>query len=138
MKVINEMKLVIEIVNEIESSMDVCTSRRGWRLPPSEFRQVSCLVITVFPGGQMTSNHFLGILVRMDRLDDHHTNTSRSNFWKFLRGGLRLPGRSDDLQESDIQQGGQLTPGKSDDLQRSYCPAAQSKHKKQSKKLGAL
>jgi len=24
MKVINEMKLVIEIVNEIESSMDVC------------------------------------------------------------------------------------------------------------------
>ena len=37
----------------------------------------------------MTSNRFLGILVRMDRLDDH-INTSRSNFWKFSRGGLRL------------------------------------------------
>ena len=103
----------------------IITSRRGWRLPPSEFRQVSCLVITVFPGGQITSNHFLGILVRMDRLDDHHTNTSRSNFWKISRGGLRLPGRSADLQESDIQQGGQLTLGRSDDLQRAYCPAAQ-------------
>ena len=101
------------------------TSRRGWRLPPSEFRQVSCLVITVFPGGQTTSNRFLGILVRMDRLDDHHTNTSRSNFWKFSRGGLRLPGRSDDFQESDIQQGGQRIPGRSGDLQRSYCPAVQ-------------
>ena len=40
----------------------------GWRLPPCEFRQVSLLVITIFRGGQPTSNRFLGILVRMDSL----------------------------------------------------------------------
>ena len=57
----------------------------------------------------MTSNRFLGILVRMDTLDSQHLEVEILEIYLARRGGLRRPRRSADLQESDIQQGGQVT-----------------------------
>ena len=42
------------------------------------------------------------------------------------------------METLESLQAGLLTPGTTGDLQHSYGPAAQSKHRKESQKLGAL